>query len=417
MINGRTMQEKSSQIIIHVDMDAFYAAVEVRDDPSLRGKPLIIGSMPTERGVVATASYEARKFGVRSGMNIKEAYRLCPQGIFKHPDFRKYQAVSHALHEIWAEYASASEYIALDEAFLDVTETAGSFERACEFAHAIKERTLSEQRLTCSVGVAYSKTAAKTASEEKKPDGFFVIPTREDYVRLMTDRPVRELYGVGEKTAKRLQSAGIRTVRDVRENRETVILMLGKMGEWAVDLAFGRDDRPVTPYRAEDAKSVSRELTFQEDVDSEELLEHVLLLLSESVARRAARHGLYGSAVTLKITFSDMKSITRSRPAENVRDTVVIFREARELLRKVPLRSLRLIGVGIARVEQEGSRQMVFEDFEEDLAAKRAEELRAELDVLSRRYGFDFNAHFDQIMDGENLYRTVEYMRKKQAES
>ena len=406
-----------SQIIIHVDMDAFYAAVEVRDDPSLRGKPLIIGSMPAERGVVATASYEARKFGVHSGMNIKEAYRLCPQGIFKHPDFRKYQAVSHALHEIWAEYASASEYIALDEAFLDVTTTAGSFEKACEFAHAIKERTLSEQGLTCSVGVAYSKTAAKTASEEKKPDGFFVIPTREDYVRLMSDRPVRELYGVGEKTAKRLQSAGIRTVRDVRENRETVILMLGKMGEWAVDLAFGNDDRPVTPYRAEDAKSVSRELTFQEDVDSRELLEHVLLLLSESVARRAARHGLYGSAVTLKITFSDMKSITRSRPAENVRDAIVIFREARELLRKVPLRPVRLIGAGIARVEQEGSRQMVFEDFEEDLGEKRAEEFREELDVLSRRYGFDFNAHFDQIMNGENLYRTVEYMRKKQAES
>ncbi len=411
------MRGNASQIIIHVDMDAFYAAVEMRDDPSLRGKPLIIGSMPTERGVVATASYEARKFGVHSGMNIKEAYRLCPQGIFRHPDFRKYRAVSEALHEIWTEYASSAEYIALDEAFLDVTGTAGSFERACEFARAIKERTLAEQGLTCSVGVAYSKTAAKTASEEKKPDGFYVIPTREDYVALMTDRPVRELYGVGEKTAGRLQSAGIRTVRDVRENRETVILMLGKMGEWAVDLAFGIDDRPVTPYRAEDAKSVSRELTFQEDVDSEELLEHVLLLLAVSVSRRAARHGLYGSAVTLKITFSDMKSITRSRPAENVRDAVVIFREARELLRKVPLRSLRLIGVGIARVEQEKSRQMVFEDFEAGLEEKRAEELRAELDVLSRRYGFDFNAHFDQIFNGENLYRTVEYMRKKQAES
>ena len=166
-------------------MDAFYAAVEVRDDPSLRGKPLIIGSMPEERGVVATARYEARTYGVRSGMNIKEAYRLCPQGIFRHPDFRKYKAVSDALHRIWADYASASEYIALDEAFLDVTRTAGTFEKACAFARAIKERTKEEQGLTCSVGVAYSKTAAKTASEEKKPDGFFVIPTREDYVSLI----------------------------------------------------------------------------------------------------------------------------------------------------------------------------------------------------------------------------------------
>ena len=406
------MQEQSAQIIIHVDMDAFYAAVEMRDDPSLRGKPLIIGSMPTERGVVATASYEARKFGVHSGMNIKEAYRLCPQGIFKHPDFRKYQAVSHALHEIWAENATASEYIALDEAFLDVTETAGSFERACEFARTIKERTLSEQGLTCSVGVAYSKTAAKTASEEKKPNGFYVIPTREDYVALMTDRPVRELYGVGEKTAGRLQSAGIRTVRDVRENREIVTLLLGKMGEWAVDLAFGNDTRRVTPYRAEDAKSVSRELTFQEDVDSWELLEDVLLLLSVSVARRAARHGLYGGGVSLKITYADMKGLTRTRAVEHVRDAVVIYREALELLRQIPRRSVRLIGAGLTKTEPEGERQLNFEDFQEDLSTLREQELKAEFERISLRYGMDLYGKLPKIFEDESLYTTVEAMRK-----
>ena len=408
------MQTAPSQLIIHVDMDAFYAAVEVRDDPSLRGKPLIIGSMPDERGVVSTASYEARTYGVRSGMNIKEAYALCPQGIYRHPDFHKYKAVSQALHGIWSSYASAAEYIALDEAFLDVTETAGSFERACEFAHEIKERTFQEQHLTCSVGVAYSKTAAKTASEEKKPDGYFEIPTREDYVRLIIDRPVRVLYGVGEKTAERMKDAGLRTVRDIQENRESVVLMFGKMGEWAVDLAFGNDDRKVVPYRAEDAKSVSRELTYQEDTDRWDLVRHTILLLSVDVARRAARHELYGGGVTLKITYSDMKTITRSVMAEHVKDPVVIYREALRMLEKIPRRPVRLVGVGMNRVEKEGTRQFTFEDYIEDIGARRAEELREEFGRLSTLYGFDFYANREKIFQGENVYRTVEYMRKKQ---
>ena len=231
------------QIIIHVDMDAFYASVEIRDDPALAGKPLIIGSLPTERGVVATCSYEARKFGVHSGMSIKDAYRLCPAGVYMHPNFEKYRAVSQQLHAIWNEYATTSEYIALDEAYLDVTETAGSFEKAREFALAIKRRTRDEIGLSCSVGVAYSKTAAKTASEEKKPGGYFEIPSAEDYVNLIIDRDVRVLYTVGAKTAERLHQAGICTVRDVRENREAVISLLGKQGQMVADLAFGIDDR------------------------------------------------------------------------------------------------------------------------------------------------------------------------------
>ena len=160
-----------NQIIIHVDMDAFFASVEMRDHPELRGKPLIIGSLPTERGVVATCSYEARKYGVHSAMNIKEAYRLCPNGIYRHPDFDKYKEVSRQLHEIWNTYASAAENVALDEAYLDVTEQAKDLEGARRIAKIIKERTRQELGLTCSVGVAYSKTAAKMASEEQKPDG------------------------------------------------------------------------------------------------------------------------------------------------------------------------------------------------------------------------------------------------------
>ena len=293
-----------NQIIIHVDMDAFFASVEIRDNPVLRGKPLIIGSLPTERGVVATCSYEARKYGIHSAMNIKEAYRLCPHGIYMHGNYEKYRAASNQLHGIWNEYATASEYIALDEAYLDVTESAGSWERACEYARRIKQRTLDEQGLTCSVGVAYSKTAAKTASEERKPDGYFEIPTAEDYVRLIMDRDVRVLYTVGTRTAEKLNRMGIHTVRDIQTHQNEIIRAFGKQGQWITQQAFGLDGRKVSPYKPEDAKSISRELTFQEDVDDFGFLRDVILLLSISVERRAGRVGLYGEGVTLKLTYS-----------------------------------------------------------------------------------------------------------------
>ena len=302
-----------NRIILHVDMDAFYASVEIRDDPSLGGKPLIIGAQPRERGVVATCSYEARKYGVHSGMNIKDAWRLCPGGIYMHPDFDKYRAVSRQLHEIWNAYAAASEYIALDEAYLDVTERAKTWEGAREIAQTIKRRTREELGLSCSVGVAYSKTAAKTASEEKKPDGYFEIPTAQDFVDLILDRDVRVLYTVGEKTAQRLHAAGIHTVRDIRRQPETVVRLLGKQGQWITRLAQGIDDRKVVPYRPEDAKSIGREITFQEDVSSFDFLREVLFLLSLNVAHRAKRVGLHGKGVSLKLTYANMKGITRSR--------------------------------------------------------------------------------------------------------
>ncbi|MBQ6543321.1 MAG: DNA polymerase IV, partial [Clostridia bacterium] len=288
------------QIIIHVDMDAFYASVEIRDDPSLKGKPLIIGALPSERGVVATCSYEARKYGVRSGMNIKEAYRLCPGGIFMHPDMEKYKSVSAELHKIWDGYASASEAVAYDEAYLDVTRRAGDFDGARAIAQEIKRRTFDELGLTCSVGLAYSKTAAKTASEEKKPDGYFEIPTPEAFVDLISDRDVRVLYTVGAMTAEKLHNSGIHTVRDLRENSDKVVSLLGKQGRWLAGLARGIDGRPVVPYRSEGAKSIGREVTFQQDTADFGFLSDVLLLLSFSVERRAKRVGLKGRGITLK---------------------------------------------------------------------------------------------------------------------
>ena len=400
------------QIIIHVDMDAFFASVEIRDNPSLRGKPLIIGALPQERGVVATCSYEARKYGIHSAMNIKDAYRLCPHGIYMHGHYEKYREVSNQLHEIWNEYAAASEYIALDEAYLDVTESAGTWERACEFARAIKQRTLKEQGLTCSVGIAYSKAAAKTASEEKKPDGYFEIPTAEDYISLIIDRDVRVLYTVGAKTAEKLNRSGIRTVRDIQTHQEEIIRSFGKQGQWITRLAFGIDERRVSPYKPEDAKSISREITFQEDVNDFGLLADVILLLSVSVERRASRVGLYGEGVTVKLTYSDMKSITRSRLIPSSRSAAVIYSEAVKLLEQVPQKPVRLIGAGIYHLTGEYGRQLRIDDLLPETREREHSRLGAALNGMEQRYGLDFAGNLDKIFQGETLYRTIEYMRK-----
>lgn len=400
------------QIIIHVDMDAFYASVEMRDDPGLVGKPLIIGSLPHERGVVATCSYEARKFGVRSGMNIKEAYRLCPQGIYMHPDFNKYRAVSDRLHDIWNTYASASQTIALDEAYLDVTRRAKDWDGARRIARLIKQRTRDELHLTCSVGVAYSKTAAKTASEEKKPDGYFEILTPEDFVRLIIDRDVRVLYTVGEKTAQKLHTAGINTVGDIQRRHKEVERMLGKHGRWITRIAFGIDDSKVTPYRPEDAKSIGREVTFQQDVSDFSVLADVLLLLALCVENRAKRVGLQGKGINLKLTYGDMKTITRSRMTAQTDNAVVMYNEALQMLEQVQHRPVRLIGVGLHNLSSESEPvQLSFDDLgsrTNDLSRQRA----MLLEDLKMRYKLDFAANLEKIYHWDTLHKTIEYLRK-----
>lgn len=375
------------QIIIHVDMDAFYASVEARDDPSLRSKPLIIGSLPGERGVVCTCSYEAREFGVRSAMNIKEAYRRCPNGIYMHPNFSKYREASAQVHSIWDAYATAVESVALDEAYLDVTETAGTFERAREFALEIKRRVKAEVGLTCSVGVAYSKTAAKTASEENKPNGFFEIPTPDDFVNLIIDRDVDVLYTVGRKTAEKLRSMDIFTVRELRDRGSEVAAALGKHGRWIVQLAHGIDAQKVIPYKPEDAKSVSREITFQKNVSDRPFLKDILLLLSVSVVERARTHGLRGKGVVLKVTYGNMQSISRSRLITVHDDAYSVYREACSMLDSVSYRDVRLIGVGIYNVVQSKRRQLTLDDLNGDGLDKCGTYLSNALGRIGRHYG------------------------------
>ena len=409
-----TYQEAQSvdQIILHVDMDAFYASVEIRDNPELAGKPLIIGSLPTERGVVATASYEARKYGVHSGMNIKEAYRLCPKGIYMHPNFDKYRAVSDQLHGIWNDYATAAESIALDEAYLDITETAGDWYGARKIAETIKRRTREEVHLTCSVGIAYSKTAAKTASEEKKPDGYFEIRTPEEFVDLIIDRDVRALYTVGARTAEKLKRVGIATVRDVRDRQDEVVRLLGKHGAHITKMAYGIDDRKVVPYDPMDTKSISRELTFQEDVSDFGLLDDVLFLLAMSVERRAKRKGLHGRGVTLKVTYADMKNITRSRIVVSSDSAATIWQEARDLLGQIEKRPVRLIGAGVYNLTGDDGWQMSLEDYLEESIDEKQQIIDDKLAELGERYHLDFAGNLDKIFSGTTLYRTAEYMRK-----
>jgi len=376
-----------SKTIIHVDMDAFYAAVEVRDDPELGGKPLIIGALPHERGVVSTCSYEARVFGIRSAMSIKEAYRLCPHGIYMHPNMYKYKEASDHIHRIWLTYTDLAEFISLDEGFLDVTGSAAHFGGARMVGLAIKERTKEETGLTCSVGIGYSMTAAKLASEEKKPDGFFEIPDAHALKALIMDRGVRIIYGVGPKTAESLQRAGITTVRGILANKRAVIEVLGNHGQDIIDLAEGKDDRSVTPYYEAEAKSLSREQTFQHDTTDIDYLKDALRLLARELSLNLRFDGIFARTVTLKIKYSNMKLITRSKSGDAINQAKDIYEIAATMLDAIEKRPIRLIGVGLSGFAESDLRQMTIDDFSDRRDDSRKEALDRTVLELQRRFG------------------------------
>lgn len=376
-----------SGTIIHVDMDAFYAAVEARDNPELRGKPLIIGALPSERGVVSTCSYEARKFGVRSAMSIKEAYRLCPKGIYMHPNPRKYKEVSNRIHEIWLSYTDAVEYISLDEGFLDVTGSAAIFGGAKAIALAIKVRTKEETGLTCSVGIGYSMMSAKLASEEKKPDGFFEIPDPEALKALIIDRGVRIIYGVGPKTAAALQGAGINTVRDILDNKQTVISLLDNHGRQIIDLAEGVGGRRVTPYYEEAAKSFGKEHTFQQDTADFNFLKDVLRLIAKELSLKIQLDGVYARTVTLKVKYANMRLITRSKSGDPICGARDIYNTAASMLDTVEKRSIRLVGITLSGFTELEARQLMLDDMDHLPEKERKDALDKALLNLQRRYG------------------------------
>jgi len=333
--------------IIHVDMDAFYASVEQRDDPALKGKPVVVGGDPRRRGVVAAASYEARAYGVHSAMAMARAVRLCPSLVIVHPHFSKYRAVSAQVFGIFREVTPLVEPLSLDEAYLDVTENAWGEPLATIVARRIKERIRAETQLTASAGVAPNKFLAKVASGWKKPDGLTVIPP-ERVEWFLQQLPVDALWGVGPVTARKLQAIGAKKVVDLREvPLEVLREAVGSLAMWLRQLAVGLDDRAVEPSRP--AKSSGSEETFAQDLtDLQEIRVRVAEMADDAVAW-LDHERLLARTVTLKMRYSDFTTITRSLTIPATRDRVEIVRAAEALLERTEAasRPVRLLGVSV----------------------------------------------------------------------
>ena len=333
--------------ILHVDMDAFYASVEQRDDPTLRGKPLAVGGQPTRRGVVAAASYEARAFGVHSAMSMARAVRLCPSLVVVPPDFARYKAASTAVFAIFREATPLVEPLSLDEAYLDVTENAWGETLATPIARRLKDRIRAETGLTASAGVAPNKFLAKIASGWKKPDGLTVIsPDRVE--PFLQQLPVDALWGVGPVTARKLRARGIERLVDVRAAElQTLRDTVGSLADWLRQLANGIDDRPVVPNR--EAKSSGSENTYPEDLtDLASIREEIGEMAADAVGW-LARKTLLARTVTIKVRYSDFTTITRSHTAAPTREEADVVARAVQLLDKTEAgrRPIRLLGVSV----------------------------------------------------------------------
>ncbi|MCR5573899.1 MAG: DNA polymerase IV [Bacteroidaceae bacterium] len=334
--------------IIHVDMDQFFAAVEQLDQPELKGKPIVVGH-DAERGVVSTASYEARKFGVHSAQSIQVAKRLCPQLIIIEPHFQRYKEVSMQLHEIFHEYTDLIEPISLDEAFLDVTENKKGMELAMDIAREIKQRIYDTTGLTASAGVSYCKFLAKIASDWRKPNGLTVIhPDRAlDFIAKLK---IEKIWGIGEKTAEKMHRMGIYTGLDLRNaSLGWLTQEFGKMGQVFYDFARGIDERPVISEW--ERKSVSCEQTFEKDIHEQSAVIIELYHTVLELVGRIAKNNFEGRTLTLKVKFKDFKQITRSVTADHIlRTKEDILPLAKQLLRQVEYKShpIRLLGLGVS---------------------------------------------------------------------
>lgn len=344
--------------IIHVDMDAFFAAVEQRNNPELRGKPVVVGGPPNSRGVVSTCSYEARKYGIHSAMPSAEAYRRCPHAVFVgRGDFEEYRRVSAQIHAIFREITDAVEPLSLDEAYLDVTENKLGEPSATRLAERIRFRIKEETHLTASAGVSYNKSLAKIASDWNKPDGLTVIRP-EDAETFIKDLPVRKFWGVGPKTAARMEELGIQTGGDLRSwPLWKLTEAFGKGGPWYYDLCRGIDHREVETVRIR--KSLGKERTFGEDKVDFNDLAGFLNSLCKSVWTELNERGLRGKTVTVKVKYADFQQITRSRSFLAIVDSEDLFSlTARELLETTEAgsRPVRLVGVSVSSFAGENER-------------------------------------------------------------
>lgn len=334
--------------IIHIDMDAFYASVEQRDNPALRGKPVAVGGAE-RRGVVAAASYEARQYGVRSAMASITAIRKCPDLIFVPPRFAAYKAVSQQIHEIFAEYTPLIEPLSLDEAYLDVTENIPGIPLASDIAAEIRARIFKETGLTASAGISYNKFLAKMASGHRKPNGQFVIPPERGEAFIET-LGIEKFYGVGPATAEKMQRLGIYKGADLKE-RSLYFLRenFGKSGDYFFEIARGIDNRSVQPDRVR--KSIGAENTFSNDIFNLEEAKKSLLPIIDKVASYSAKNDILGKTVTLKVKYADFEQITRSKslPA-GISKTEEIIPHTYSLLENLfpAEKGIRLLGVSLS---------------------------------------------------------------------
>lgn len=337
--------------IIHVDMDAFFASVEQRDFPELKGKPLIVGGQPDSRGVVAACSYEARKFGIHSAMSSARAFRLCPEAIFVRPRFEAYKEVSNQIREIFWRYASEVEPLSLDEAYLDVTYTESFNGSATLIAKAIKSEILAETGLTASAGVSYNKFLAKIASDMDKPNGLYLIRPEQGQ-GFVSKLPIGKFHGIGPATEAKMKNLGIHTGNDLRQKTLTELNeRFGKSGQYYYNIARAIDERPVRSQRIR--KSLGKETTFAEDILSVPELTNILLGLAEQVIESLSKHNMQGRTVTVKVKYADFQQVTRAQTL----DHSIGFAGLQEWIPKLLARTeaghkpVRLVGLSLSRFE------------------------------------------------------------------
>ncbi|MBD3422645.1 MAG: DNA polymerase IV [Chitinivibrionales bacterium] len=374
------------RIILHADMDAFFASIEQRDNPELQGKPVIVGAQPGHRGVVSAASYEARQFGIHSAMPVSQAWVRCPQGKYVQPRMKVYTQESRFIMSIFRAFAPLVEQVSVDEAFLDISGTGKLWGSPAEAAVAIQKEIWQQRRLTSSIGIAPNKFLAKIASDFNKPNGITEVPVdREGIVAWLSKLPIERMWGIGRKSREVFYRIGVKTIGDLqRMTEENLHKRLGKAGKSLYHLARGEDFRTVGGY--EGAKSISREHTFGSDTDDVELWRRVLLSLSRSVSRQARNEAVNASTIVFTWRLQDFSRhscrMTRSAPTHLAKH---IYEGALELMEKAAVvgRKLRLIGVGITNFDV-GMQQNLFDNWENESAWEASE---AAMDALNKKFG------------------------------
>ena len=398
---------------MHVDMDAFFASVEQLDHPEYKGHPVIVGGL-SSRGVVATASYEARKFGVHSAMPISRAKKLCPHGIYVYPNMARYKEISHIIHKVMEEFTPIIEPLSLDEAFLDVTGITHKFTGPKALGRAIKDRVFEETGLIISAGLAPNKFLAKLASDLDKPDGLVVIPYGKECESLV-NFPIKRIWGVGPSTERRLKDGGFTLIKDVQAlpDEKPLVPYVGNQARRIWELARGIDERPVEPDRQ--IQSVGNEETYESDVEDPAVIDLELHYFANRVAKRLRKYGLMGHTVSIKVRYNDFKTVSRQKRLDSstdqerviydtsvllwnklMRDALSVKQEEQEVMGstprpkfdnsilEVPVKPIRLLGVTVSGLSTEG---IVQDDLFSIEADEKDEKLSIVLDSLASKFG------------------------------